>query len=299
MDDLRRIDLNLLLSLHALLAEKHVTRAATRLHKSQPAISHSLAQLRALFQDPLLLRQGGSMVLTPHAQELMQPLQSALEQLQALVEAPRFDPARAQRRMTLALSDYAAQLLLPALMRRLRSEAPGMDLAISQGSREAMQIQLSDGEADLALGVFPDIAADIHVETLFEERFVSLADKQQLPARGGLDLAEWLRRPHVLVAMRPGAANEIDSALAAQGLRRRIALSLPHWSAAPAVLPGTDLVLTVARRSLGPLGRHSPLRSFAPPLPLPGFAFQQAWHARRDADPAHQWLRQLVRECSQ
>lgn len=146
MDELRRIDLNLLLALHALLSEKHVTRAALRLHRSQPAVSHALAQLRKHFDDPLLMRQNGRMVLTPRAESLASPLQDALNALNGLLATPVFEPAKAQRRFRLSLSDYASRIVLPPLVRHLRRVAPGVDLAISQASRETMLAQLLDGE---------------------------------------------------------------------------------------------------------------------------------------------------------
>lgn len=294
MDDLRRIDLNLLLALHALLQERHVTRAATRLHRSQPAVSHALAQLRALFDDPLLVRRGRQMQLTTRAEALRQPLESALGQLGALLRGDAFDPATAVRTFRVALSDYGAHLLLPSVVDHLRRLAPGIALAISQASRDAMLAQLADGEIDLACGVFPDAPEPIRCQTLLEERFTCIADRATLPRRGALPLEAWLARPHVLVAMRADAPNEVDLALAARGLRRQVALSLPHWSAAPRVIAGTDLVLTIASRALDGLADDPRLRTFAPPLPLPRFAFQQAWHARRDTDPAHAWLRQCV-----
>ncbi|MFJ2983170.1 MULTISPECIES: LysR family transcriptional regulator [unclassified Pseudomonas] len=294
MDELRKIDLNLLLALHALLSEKHVTRAALRLHRSQPAVSHALAQLRTHFNDPLLIRQNGQMTLSARAQSLLKPLQDALGSLNGLLAAPRFDPAQAQRRFRLSLSDYASRIILPPLVRYLRQAAPGIDLAISQASREAMMAQLLDGELDLALGIFPELPHGITAQTLFEDSFVSIADRQVLPAKGGLALDDWLARPHVLMAMRPDAHDEIERALAAHGLRRRITLALPHWSAAVEVLAGTDLVLTVAKRAVGPMRQHTRLRQFAPPLPIPPLAYQQAWHARKDSDPGHRWLREAV-----
>lgn len=294
MDDLRRIDLNLLLTLHALLAEQHVSRAALRLHRSQPAVSHALAQLREIFADPLLVRRGGRLQPTARALELAQPLQEALQQLDALLGRPGFDPARARRSFRLAMSDYGARVVLPRLMQGLRRDAPEVDLVVTQGSREAMLSQLFDGEIDLALGVFPTLAAPLRAETLFEERFACLADRDSVPGRGGLTLAQWLARPHVLVAVRPGADNEIDLALSALGEQRRVALALPHWTAATEVIAGTDLVLTVARRSLeGQLSLRG-LRCFEPPLPIRAFSFQQAWHERREGDAAHRWLRGRV-----
>lgn len=294
MDDLRRIDLNLLLTLHALLSEQHVSRAAVRLHRSQPAVSHALAQLREIFADPLLVRRGGRLQLSARAQALREPLQQALQQLDGLLGSPGFEPAKARRSFRLAMSDYGARVVLPVLMRQLRRDAPGIELVVSQGSREAMLGQLIDGEADLALGVFPDLPSEMAQQVLFEESFVCLADRSSLPARGGLSLAQWLARPHVLVAVRPGIDNEIDQALAAQGERRRVALTLPHWGVAQSVIAHTDLVLTVARRSLVGERLDPALRQFPPPLAIAPFAFAQAWHPRRDGDAGHRWLRAQI-----
>lgn len=298
MDDLRRIDLNLLLTLHALLAEKHVTRAALRLHKSQPAVSHALAQLRSMFDDPLLVRRDGGLVLTPHAQALEGPLEAALDHVRGLLRTPGFDPAHARRRFRLALSDYGARIILPRLMRALRRDAPGIDLAVTQGSREAMQAQLIDGELDLALGVFIDPPQQILTAPLFHEHFISVADRATLPATGSLSLNAWLARPHVLVAMRVDGENEIDAALAAASAKRRVALVMPHWSTALEVIAGTDLILTVASRCVPASKRGAGWRTFAPPIPLAPFEFQQAWHNRRDNDPAHVWLRERVAQCA-
>lgn len=201
------------------------------------------------------------MTLTPRAQELVQPLEDALQSLNALLHARSFNASKA--------------------------------------TRETMLAQLLDGETDLALGVFPNPHKDIAFHTLFDDHFVSIAARGTLPPRGGLSLDEWLARRHVVVSMRPDAYNEIDGALATQGLRRRIGLVLPDWSAATDVLAGTDLLLTVARRALERMPRGRGLKTFAPPIALPTFPFQQAWHTRRDGDPAHGWLRQMVWECGQ
>ncbi|QXH35035.1 LysR family transcriptional regulator [Pseudomonas muyukensis] len=294
MDDLRRIDLNLLLTLHALLSEQHVSRAALRLHRSQPAVSHALAQLRQLFADPLLVRRGGRLQLSARAEALREPLQQALQQLDGLLGSPGFEPGKARRTFRLAMSDYGARVALPALMRLLRREAPGIDVLVSQGSREAMLGQLIDGEADLALGVFPELPGEMAQQVLFEESFVCLADRASLPPRGGLGLSQWLARPHVLVAVRAGIDNEIDLALDALGERRRIALTLPHWGVAQGLVAGTDLVLTVARRSLAGARLDPALRQFPPPLAIAPFAFAQAWHPRRDGDAGHRWLRAQI-----
>lgn len=239
------------------------------------------------------------MALTARAQSLVKPLQDALSNLNGLLATPQFEPAKAQRRFRLSLSDYSSRIILPPLLRHLRQAAPGVDLAISQASRETMLAQLLDGELDLALGLFPELPQDITAQPLFADHFISVADRQVLPASGGLTLEDWLARPHVLMAMRPDAFDEIERALAAQGLRRRIALALPHWSAAVEVLAGTDLILTVASRAVGSLRQHKTLRQFTPPLAIPSFDYQQAWHSRKDSDPGHRWLRETVWACSQ
>lgn len=299
MDELRRIDLNLLLTLHALLTEKHVTRAAQRLHKSQPAVSHSLGQLRAHFDDPLLVRRDGRLELTARAQALVQPLHDALDSLNGLLGgAMAFDPAQARGRVRLAMSDYATRIVLPRLVRYLQKFAPGLDLAISQASRDAMLVQLRDGELDLALGLFPEVPEHIRVQPLFTEHYICVADKATLPAKGELSQQEWLQRAHVLVALRPDSNDEVEKALALMGLERRIAVAVPHWGVAVDLLEGTDLILTVASRAID-LKAHKSLRAFEPPLELQRFAYQQGWHIRSENDPAHRWLRQAVLACSQ
>jgi len=295
MNILRRIDLNLLVTLHALLLEKHISRAALRLHKSQPAVSHALAHLRRIFDDPLLVRRAGKFECTPRAVALLPTLTDALGQLGALLDPPRFDPAHAQRLLRLAMSDYGARVLLPDLVRKLRTLAPGVNLVITQASREAMLADVLDGETDMALGVFPDRTPDaLRAQTLFVERFICLADASTLPEQGALDLDSWLARPHVLVAMRPGIDNEIDRALHRQGLQRRIAVTLPHWGVANALIANTDLILTVAQRNLDAIGHDPRLKVFMPPLAIAPFDFTLIWHPRRDADAAHRWLRQLI-----
>lgn len=295
MNNLRRIDLNLLVTLHALLVEKHISRAALRLHRSQPAVSHALAHLRKLFNDPLLVRRSGKLELTVRAHELMQPLTEALGQLGALLEPPRFDPSRAERTFRLAMSDYGARVVLPGLVRTLRQLAPGVELAVSQASREAMLADVMDGETDLALGVFPDPGpASLRCQTLFTESFACLADASTLPESGVLSREAWLARPHVLVAVRAAADGEIDPVLAREGLSRRVSVLLPHWSVANELIAGTDLVLTVARRNLAGIDADPRLKVFEPPLAIPPFDFRMVWHPRRDPDPAHGWLRQLV-----
>ncbi|MEK1949364.1 MAG: LysR family transcriptional regulator, partial [Ensifer adhaerens] len=136
MNNLTGIDLNLLVVLDALLTERHVSRAAVRLNKSQPAVSHALARLRELFDDPLLVRHGGRLEPTIRALELAPRLVEAMGRVRSLLAPAGFDPATERHVFRLAMSDYGAAVLLPKLMATLRAEAPYIDLIVSQASRE-------------------------------------------------------------------------------------------------------------------------------------------------------------------
>ena len=295
MNDLRRVDLNLLVVLDALLSEQHVTRAAERLHLSQPAVSHALARLRDLLGDPLLVRQGGMLVPTARALELAAPLAEALAQVQALLAPNRFDPASAKRRFRVAMSDYSAAIFLPGLVRVLRREASGIDLQIIQASREGMVEGVLNGDIDLAAGVFPDMPAELRTAALFEEHYTCLLDRNSLPQGGALDLPTYLSRPHVLLEMRGSGTPEIERALTTLRERRRVAISLPHWNVAPQLISGTDLILTVSSRSVRDLV-HGDLIVVPPPFDIPPFTFVLAWHKRRGGDQALNWLNRKIEE---
>lgn len=289
MNNLRRIDLNLLVILDALLTEQHVTRAAERLHLSQPAVSHALARLRDVLDDPLLVRQGGTLVPTARALELATPLAEALAQVQALLAPNQFDPASAKRRFRVAMSDYSAAIFLPSLVRTLRREAPGIDLQIVQTSREGMVDGILNGDLDLAAGVFPDIPRELRTTALFDEHYTCLIDRDSLPDNATLDLPTYLARPHVLLEMRGSGTPEIERALRAIRQRRHVAISLPHWGVAPQLILGTDLILTVSARGVQNVD-HRQLLTLPPPFAIPSFAFELAWHARRGGDTGLQWL---------
>ncbi|MDQ0474274.1 LysR family transcriptional regulator [Labrys wisconsinensis] len=294
MNNLGAVDLNLLVVLDALLAERHVTRAAVRLNRSQPAVSHALARLRHLFGDPLLVRRSGRLEPTARALEIAPQLAGALERMRRVLGPSAFDPAEERRTFRLAMSDYGAAVVLPGLVRMLRRQAPAIDLVVSQASREVMVSQVIDGEIDLAFGVFPGPVDGVRAQTLFEESFACLADAASLAALPSLDLPAYLARPHALVALRADVDSEIDAALAAAGHRRRVCIVLPHWGIAPDLIRGTDLVLTAARRILPHPASAAGLRRFEPPFAIPTFAFRQIWHRRRDGDAGHRWLRQRV-----
>ena len=296
---LRTIDLNLLVVLDALLTEKHVTRTGVRLHLSQPAISHSLSKLRLLLNDPLLIRQGNEVVLSTLAQNLQAPLKVILGQIETLLgQSVDFVPGESQRTFRVAMSDYGAAIVLPKLVEQLRVLAPGISLVVVQDSRLGMLEQLEHGKIDLALGVFATLPEFLCSEVLFEETFTCLLNRSVLPESGVLDLDTYLKRPHVLVSMDGNTQGEVDNVLRAQGLQRHVAVNVPHWSAAPSVIGDTDLILTVATRTLDSLPLADSLVRLPPPLNVAPFNYVQVWHQRFSDDPGHRWLRGVLRQVS-
>ncbi|WP_448682356.1 LysR family transcriptional regulator [Pseudomonas nicosulfuronedens] len=289
--DLRRIDLNLLVILDALLDERHVSRAAERLAMTQPAVSHALNRLRDLLDDPLLVRAGNQMQLTRRAFELAGPLREILGGVRRLVLGDDFDPANAELELRLGMSDYGAWVVLPALLPLLRSEAPGIHLDVRQASRVGMAELVASGELDGALGVFPMLPEGLRVQQLFEERFVCLCSRETLGERQRLNLDDYLAAPHLRVALQQSPAEEIDSHLEKLGRRRQVAATVPHFSVAPSLLVGTDLVLTIAARVLPDDLESHGLASFEAPLKLAPFDFVQIWSETSEDDPARRWLR--------
>ncbi|NTJ44684.1 LysR family transcriptional regulator [Agrobacterium larrymoorei] len=293
-NNLRNVDLNLLVVLDALLTEQHVSRASLRLGMSQPAVSHALARLRILFDDPLLARKNGSLVLTSKARYLSPILKTTLQQVRTVIGPAQFDAASEFRQFHIAMSDYGSSVILPAMTRLIRTEAPGIDIVVTHSGRQAMMRQVLEGEVDLALGVFPDCTPEMEKMLLFEERFSCLASVDTLRQKTSLSLDQYLDHPHILVTMEEGTPSEIDIELSKIGRARRVATTLPHWGLAARLVVDTDLVLTVARRALDACELGQNVRMFDPPFEIASFPFTQIWHSRRTQDPAHHWLRTII-----
>ena len=300
MNELRRLDLNLLLSLDALLSDPHLTRAAERLNKSQPALSHDLAKLRIVFNDQLLLREGRGLCLSPKATQMKIAVKNILENIQQLILDQEFKPEASQRRFRLAMSDYGSSVILTKLLPIVRQCAPHIKIEVVQLSRRMMMEQVIEGQLDLAFGVFNQARPKyIQQKILFKERFISVMDRQFLGETATLDLDTWLNYPHILVAVQTFAADEIDRVLAEIGRQRNIHLILPHWSVAAEVLLGTDLILTVAEKTIQTGRFPKQLTCFTPPFSIPQFDFSMIWHRNKDSDPALQWLLGVIQTLMQ
>jgi DNA-binding transcriptional LysR family regulator len=296
--DLADVNLNLLVALDALLHERSVTAAARRAHVTPSAMSHSLAELRDLLGDQLLVRAGRGMALTPRAEALALPLHRVLLDAQSIVrDRAAFDPRTADRNFVIAAPDFLAVLILPELVAAIAREAPGVTVELVPSVRRGNAWLLESGELDLALGAVVDEAPGIRRLDLCTEGFACAARKDH-PALDGkrLSLDAYVRTPHLLITLGDSARPTwVDEALARIGRRRRVAVRVRHFMAAPLVVARTDLLLTGPSMLIDYFARLVPLEVLPPPIALPTYAEEAYWHERFDADPAHRWLRELVR----
>jgi DNA-binding transcriptional LysR family regulator len=291
------LNLNLLPVLDALLAERSVSRAGERVGLSQPAVSNALAQLRAHFNDPLLVRRAGGMAPTDRALALAGPLRTALLTLQQGLEPQAgFDPAAADRGFTIMTNDFVAFVMLPRLLARLQHEAPGVRLQVRAWQEHVVPPELARGDADLVLGFNRGLPVGHQASPLFDDRFAFVARKGHPIVRGKITLGTYTKLAHVLVSHEPNARGIIDEVLATRGLTRNVALRVSHFLLVPPIVAATDYVAAlsdvVARSMAGSLR----LQLLKMPVEAPPAAVQMLWHERTGASPAHVWLRQVIGE---
>lgn len=293
-DELAAIDLNLVLALDALLAERHVTRAAARLGITQSAASHALNRLRDLFDDPLLVRGArGMMMPTPRAEQLAPAIHRVLVDLASVLRGDEtFDPVTAHHTFRIGASDYVELVLLPPLLERLGRIAPGINLWVHTFADHGDEA-LATGALDLVIGPPRGSArpAGSYEKLLFDESFTCIVRAGHPLAETKLTLARYCAAAHLLVAPRGTPGSFVDDALAAVGRSRRVALAIPHFLVVPYVIAGSDLVATLATRVATMFAETLGLTLMPPPLALPKFQIAVAWHERSHGDAAHRWLR--------
>lgn len=300
--DLSKLDLNLLLVLHALLQECNVTRTGERIGLSQSATSHALGRLREVFNDPLLVRSKKGMVPTPRAQELLEPLQKILLDIEQLIKPTIFEPKTAQGTIELAASDYGTVVILPKVLKQISLEAPHLNLECHHWRPDSLDV-LRNGAIDLALGVLNlQEASEFRFQTLFVEDFVSVVRADHSITQTDLTVESYIAWSHALITITNSPVNAIpnspvshvDTVLSALGVKRRVMLKLPHFLSAPVIVAQTDLILTLPRRIAMLFAKYANLAMLEPPIELGQYNYSLIWHERCDRDPLHIWLRQLI-----
>jgi DNA-binding transcriptional LysR family regulator len=285
-------DLGLLLTLDALLQEESVTRAARRLGLSTPATSHALARIRRRLGDPVLVRAGRKMVLTPRAERMRPEVRSLVADATRVLDAAApFSPRGLERTFTIFTTDHVLLVLGPVVDRILREEAPGATLRFLP-SAEDDWIPLREGAADLSVCILGHFPPEFRTRRLFTDRFVCVVRRDHPRVGRRLTLDEYLALDHVVVSPL-GRPSHVDAVLAQRGKERRIRRIVPFFTSGLLLAASTDYVLTVSDRAAGALAASLGLRQVAPPLPLAPYALSLLWHPRLEDEPANRWLREV------
>ncbi len=289
---LARINLNLLPALAALLRERNVSAAARRVGVSQSAMSHALAKLRGLLDDPLLVVAGRGMAITPRGEQVAAALPAALDQLATALAPPsEFDPATATHRFRLATFDYFELTTLPELLAYLTRTAPGVHLDIERFDRSAAA-RLVDGDLDLVLGAETmPMPAGLRRRVLYRDPFAVIARPDHPRLTGRLTLERYLAVDHLLIAIEGRGLGVVDRVLEQRGLSRRVAVRVPHFASAGLAVRHSDLVCTVASTVAHRAHELFGVRVHDAPLPLPSPSLIAWWPRQHDLDPARRWFR--------
>jgi DNA-binding transcriptional LysR family regulator len=294
--DLQQFDLNLLVALDALLTDKSVTRAGARMNLSQSAMSGTLARLRDVFHDELLVPVGRGMVLTPLAQDLVEPLREVLQQIRStLATRPRFNPATSDRHFSISVSDYVASVLIVDLLRQVKARAPSITFELrSVGTRAGED--LDRDTIDFVIAPEGYVSSAHSKEVLFEDTHICIAWVNNPHVGSTLSLDQYLRLGHVVVRVSEDGINYDERILRSRNHHRRVEVVTPSFDWAPQLVVGTERIATVAMRLAVKYARLLPIKLVPVPIDMPPMVELLQWHRAHDHDPAHSWLRAQMRE---
>ncbi|GHA62816.1 LysR family transcriptional regulator [Photobacterium aphoticum] len=291
---MEHINLNLLRTLQILLEERHVSHSAERLYLTQSAVSRQLTQLREMFVDPLLIREGNGLVLTVKASQLKPRIDQILADCSDLLVDPSFSSEHWQGTMVMASSDYVAQYILPDIVVQLQSQAPALNLhyQLWQPAQIGKLAELNIQLVSTMLPAIPDglcgaqIGADFPVVVMHNQHPLASS-----PALSASDLSLY---PHVRVSAGGDKDSFVDGALRTLGLQREVRLSVPFFSAAFNAVCRTEMLMVIPQHIAHNMQAHFPLTHKPMPLVTTEHRYWLLWHPRYDADPAHRWFREQV-----
>ena len=288
---LQQIDLNLFVVFDTLYTERSVTRAAERLHITQPAVSNSLRRLRELFGDALFVRSAEGMTPTPVAENVAGGIRDSLRLLQgSIASIGEFDPGSSQRNFVISLSDMAQTLLLPGLVETVSRQAPGVTLECVSVARKDVELELASGRIDIALDVPNPTARQLNQQHLMKDRYVCAISASHRLAGKALTLEDYLGSEHIHLSGRRRGLGHVDIALGRLGLKRKIHVWLRDYATATTILKEGDLVLTLPQR----LARHYELTTVELPFVVEGIDWCLFWHRSVDEEPSNRWLREQI-----
>lgn len=295
--DLRTLDLNLLKTLDALLDERSVTRAASRLFLTQPAVSGMLNRLRDYFDDPLFIRAPHGIVPTLRADALAAPVKRILADIDVLLQPVEFDPRTANITFALAATDYALRAVIVPFIAALKVQAPMIRVRVVPVEPDRLVSQLEQGKIDVALITPHTTPSELHSRALYDERYVCMMRADHHDAGRPLTLERFCSLEHVLVSYEGESFHGVtDNALADIGRSRRVGLSVSSFLVLPEVLAISNMIAVVPERMAD---NRSGMFVCDAPVEIPGFTKSMAWHERSHRHPAQRWLRELLLQTSQ
>lgn len=291
---LETIEIRLLQVFDAIYQTRSVSVAAVALDLGQPAVSVALSKLRHHFGDPLFVRTSGGMEPTPFGESLVRPVREVLRALDVVMgQQNHFDPGTSKRLFRICMTDISQMVLLPGLLKALSEAAPGVRIDVLPLSSDIARL-LESGEADLALGLVPQLDAGFHQNVLFSQKFACMVSAHHPRIRQSLSLEQFVSENHAVVSSSGAAPVILDQAIERLGLKRKISLNIPHFIGAALVVEHTDLILTIPERLADVLHGRAAIKIFPVPFELPQYEVKQHWHARFHNDPGSQWLRRVI-----
>lgn len=297
--NLRSLDLNLLLVFDAVYNERSISKAAIKLHLTQPAVSNALARLRDRFEDPLFERNSQGMSPTPRAKVLVEPIRRALDILERGLRSDEpFDYAHSDREFVIAVEDYGETVILPRFIDWLAETAPQVRINIRPEPSSQLESELRDGTVDLALDYFALSRPGYECQCLMIESLLSLSKKGHPAIGEHLSLDTYLKLRHIALAPRTRTTPMIDLALSKRGMKRTISVTVPHFQSMPVMVQTSDMICTMPRRMANLYADHFHLNVHTVPLRIPEFPVYLIWHDSLAEDAGHRWLRNHLIEFS-
>jgi DNA-binding transcriptional LysR family regulator len=296
--DLSRVDLNLFIVFEAIFTLGSITAAGRKLHLSQSAVSHALARLRQLFNDPLFERNSQGMTPTPLARILIVDVRNALQSVECTMQkTARFDLSTTRRHFAIAMGDPFDSLLLPPLLRRIGPAAPGISIEAIYSDRRRVEPALLDGSLDMAIDVLISTSPDIMHAPMLSEPLVVLARQGHPEIDGSVDLDTYLKQAHIQVSSRRRGLSIEDISLSRAGMTRQVRVRCQRYGAACRIVSQTDMLTTMPACFAGMVNQAVQNQVLPAPFPSLRLELFLYWHVRSDNDAAARWLREQILAC--
>lgn len=296
-----KIDLHLLSCLDALISEAHVTRAAERMGMSQPAMSNALSRLRDLFADPLLVRTPNGMLPTERAEKIIEAIRPALLTIDAQILGNKaFELARTNATFNIMTTDYGALIVLPKLLKRLATEAPGIKIGIQYSKPHMVREQLENGTTNLVVGFFQELPVGLYSSVIERGEIVCITRRDRFPKGEGLTVEQYRKARHAYFGgADTGVVSTIESLIDREcdvlGFRRTTVVRTVNAMVLPHLVADSDLLAALPRPAAERLSKGLDVDILGLPFLVPEFRMAIVWHDRAHRDPAQKWLRGAVR----